>query len=78
MGVNDCVVFADASISTFRINLPTAVDGKNTFYDIKRIDANASTVVSIEGSGVECPVILNTALRPSVTMYSDGISFWII
>lgn len=77
-GVNDSVVLADSSAATFAVSLPSALDSKNTFYDIKKIDTNGSTVVSVEGSGPELPVILNGSGRPSVTLFSDGSDYWII
>lgn len=78
MGARDNVILVDASASSTTITLPLALDGINTFYDIKKIDQNAATVVSVEGSGPEIPIILNGADRPSVTVYSDGNNYWII
>ena len=78
IGVSDSIILADSSAATFAVTLPTALDAKNTFYDIKKIDTNVATVVSVEGSGSEFPLILNGSGQPSVTVYSDGSNFWII
>lgn len=78
MGVNDSVLLVDASAATTTITLPLALDAQGTYYDIKKTDTNGATVVSVEGSGSEMPVVLNGSGRPSVTLFSDGSNFWII
>lgn len=78
LGTTDSVVLVDASVSTRRITLPTALDAAKTQFDIKKIDTNGSTVVSVEGSGDELPVVLSGTGRPSVTVFSDGNNFWVL
>jgi hypothetical protein len=78
MGVNDSVILADASASTLRVTLPTALDAKGLFYTIKRIDTVSVNSVSIEGSGAEFPVVLASGARASKSVFSDGSRFWVI
>ena len=78
IGVNESVVLADASASSLTLTLPLTVSVVGTFFDIKKIDANAATTVSVEGSGPELPFVLNGVSRPSVTLFCDGTKYWII
>jgi len=78
MGATDCVLLVDSSASSTRITLPDALDAKGTFYDIKKVDTNGGTVVSVEGSGSEFTVVLTGTDRPSITVFSNGTTFWII
>lgn len=78
MGQYQSVLLVDASAGDVLVSVPLALDFKGTFMDIKRIDTNASYVVSIEGSGGDMPVVLQGSGRPSVTLFSDGSNVWII
>ena len=78
MGVNDSVVLADAFVAYLVVTLPTALESKNTFFDIKKIDTDGTHKVCVVGSGAELPVALKGSFRPSITLYSDGTNFWVI
>lgn len=77
-GTTDSVILADSSSGSFAVTLPLAEEMFKTYIDVKKIDSNAATVVSVEGSGDDTPVVLNGSGRPSVTLYCDGQKYWII
>ena len=78
MGQQDAVVLADASATSFRIDLPDVLEAQYKHYDVKKIDTNGATVISVEGAGQDLPIVLNSVFRPSITLYSDGTNYWII
>ena len=78
MGGLEGVVLANSSAGGFAVTLPTALKSKGKFFEIKKIDANIATIVSVEASGPEFPYLLSSDQRPSLTVCSDGTNFWVV
>ena len=76
MGERECVVLANASAGSFDVTLPSPLDGKDSFYYVKKTDTNAATTVTVQGTGGEFPIALSGSARPSVTVFSDGTDYW--
>lgn len=78
VGQYESMVLVDSDGGDIVVSCPLALDFKGTYIDVKKIDTNGATTVSIVGSGGDMPVTLSGANRPSVTLFSDGNNVWTI
>jgi len=87
--LTDDVVLMDATAANLDVDLMFAADAytvastEGQRFTIKKIDASAANTVTIKPAGADLidgqtSITLSTALRPFVTIVTDGADWWLI